>query len=347
MPELKLYTVADLRKWLVHNQPIKGLSAAAIAPTRAYAIIHNPYVKDTDHVVAAIFEGDEMVAYTSALPEETNGTRYWWFSGLWCNPACRGKGYGLALIGSLAEEYGVEYCLDRWGAPDVVEIFTFLGHKTTYTPRYVLGNKLNRQTWTGKVLYALYRAERWLRRLTVSHDRSVYSLSYVSHIDDGTYAFIAAHKGKDLFLHTQQMLDWELQYSVTLSCPLLERTATSCIFASSELRRSNMYAVQVNDDNKIVGFYMLKHNDDSLHVLFAYYEQDAKHKVFASIRDHVQRLGASQCITDNQDIAAYLKKQCGFRKAKKTKVSFSYSETLSIPADFTMQNGDGDNFMVV
>lgn len=347
MPEIKLFSVADIRNWLIHNQPVDGLSSVIISPTRAYAILHNPYVTDNDHVAAAIFDKGEMAAYTSAIPEEINGNRYWWFSGLWCNPAYRGRGYGLALIGSLAEEYGIENCLDRWGAPDVVEIFIFLGHKTTYMPRYVLGNKLNRQTLVGKLLYALYRAERWLRRLIVSHDKSAYSLSYVKHIDDETYAFITAHKGRDLFLHTQQMFDWELQYSVTLSCPLLEHTIMSCMFASSELLRSNMYAVQVKDDNKIVGFYILKHNDDSLHVLFAYYEQEAMHKVFSSIRNHVQRLGVSQCITDNQDLAAYLKKQCGFRKVKKSKVSFSYPETLSIPTDFTMQNGDGDNFMVV
>lgn len=347
MPEFKLFSVADICDWLVHNHPVEGLSSAIISPTRAYAILHNPYVTDNDHVAAAIFDKGEVAAYTSAIPEEINGNRYWWFSGLWCNPAYRGRGYGLALIGSLAEEYGIENCLDRWGAPDVVEIFMFLGHKTTYTPRYVLGNKLNRQTLTGKVLYALYQSERWLRRLIVSHDNSAYSLSYTTHVDDETYAFITANKGRDLFLHTQQMFNWELQYSVTLSCSLLEHTATSCMFAFSELRRSNMYAVQVKDDNKIVGFYMLKHNDDSLHVLFAYYEQETMPKVFASIRDHVQRLGASQCITDNLDLALYLKQQCGFRKVKKSEVSFSYPETLSVQADVTMQNGDGDNFMVV
>lgn len=347
MPDLKLYTINDLREWLINNNPPAGLNEHVIAPTRAYAILNNPFAKDDDAVVAAIYDNDELVAYTSAFPEEMDGIRYWWFSGLWCNPAYRGRGYGLALIGSLADEYGVEYCLDRWGAPDVIEIFTFLDHKTLYTPRYVLGHKLNRHTWRGKALSAIYRAERWMRSLTISRDKSEYSLSYATHIDNKTYAFIEAHRSKDIFLHSQQMLNWELQYPVTLSCPLLEHVTTSCIFASSELRHSGMYAVQVHDDNKLVGFYMLKHNDDSLHVLFAYYEQEAMHKVFASIRDHVEQLGVSQCITDNQNLAMYLEKHCGFRNQKGQQVSFSYSEMLPIPADFTMQNGDGDNFMVV
>jgi len=308
--------------------------------------MHNPYVKDTDPVVAAIYANGELAAYISAFPEEIAGNRYWWFSGLWCNPEYRGRGYGLAILGSLAEEYGVEHCLDRWGAQDVVEIFTFLGHKTHYIPRYVLGNKLNQQTLRGKLLHALYRIERWMRRLLTFHDKCTYSLSYLTYIDDETYAFIAAHKNKDIFLHSQQMLNWELQYPVSLSCPLLENVKTSCKFASSELQRSDMYAVQVYD-GQLVGFYMMKHNNDSLHVLYVYYELESKHKVFASIRDHVVRMCATQCVTDNQELAAYLKKQCGFRKIMRSQVSFSFSESLTIPATYTMQNGDGDNFMVV
>ena len=57
MPELKLYTVAQLREWLMYNHAPEGLSEQIIAPSRAWAIIHNPYVKDDDPVVAAIFEG--------------------------------------------------------------------------------------------------------------------------------------------------------------------------------------------------------------------------------------------------------------------------------------------------
>ena len=60
MPELKLYTVSHLREWLMNNHPADGLSEQVIAPTRAWAIIHNPYVRDDDAIVAAIFEDGEL-----------------------------------------------------------------------------------------------------------------------------------------------------------------------------------------------------------------------------------------------------------------------------------------------
>ena len=75
MPELRLYTVAQIREWLEHNQPAEGLSERVIAPTRAWAIVHNPYVKDEDAIVAAIFEDGELAAYTASFPDMLDGKR--------------------------------------------------------------------------------------------------------------------------------------------------------------------------------------------------------------------------------------------------------------------------------
>ena len=76
MPEVKIYTVNDLRVWLTNNHPAKGLSERVIAPTRAWAIIHNPYVKEKDAIVAAIFEDGELAAYTASFPDMLDGGCY-------------------------------------------------------------------------------------------------------------------------------------------------------------------------------------------------------------------------------------------------------------------------------
>ena len=63
------YSVADLKNWLLHNRPVKGLSAEVIAPTRAFAIMNNPFVTDETRVVCALFVNDKLVAFTAAFPE--------------------------------------------------------------------------------------------------------------------------------------------------------------------------------------------------------------------------------------------------------------------------------------
>lgn len=345
MPELKLYTVAKLKEWLMHNHAAEGLSEQIIALSRAWAIVHNPYVKEGDLVVAAIFEDGEAAAFTAAFPELIDNQRYWWFTSLWCNPKHQGKGYGLIVIGSLVEVYGEEYILDRWGAQETAEIFKHFGAQVTYKPRYIFGSKINRQTAKGKLVHFIRSAQRCLHRLIESPiKQEEYSLRYVSNIDDDTYAFIEQHRKQDLFLRTQPMLNWIVQYSFTQACPLIERTASTTAFAPAKAISNQMYAVQVWNQEKLVGFYIMKHTEEDMHVLYLYYDAEAANKVFTSIRDHVIRLKVEQLVTDSEALANYIRNNIYFPKKRVEQIHFAYSESLNVQPQVTLQYGDGDGF---
>lgn len=345
MPDLKLYTVAQLREWIEHNHAAEGLSETIIAPHRAYAIIHNPYVKDDDPVVAAIFVDGENVAYTTAFPEMIDGKRYWWFSTLWCDPKHRGNGYGLIVIGSLVEVYGAEYCLDRWGAQDTVEIFAYFGHKTTYTQRYALGSKIDKSTTKGKMVAFVRAAQKCLHRLIERPaKREDYKLRYVPSIDERTYDFIRAHKDSDFMLRTQETLNWVLRYPFSYSAPLAERIDKTLPIFKAETPHTELLAVQVFDKEELIGFYLMKQNADVFHVLYLYYDEAKKAKVFASIRDHVKRIKIEQCVTEHKPLADYLRKEIYFPKHSVYEISFSVPNGMELPQDGQVQYGDGDCF---
>lgn len=345
MPELKLYTVAQLREWIAHNKVAEGLSEQIIALNRAWAIINNPYVKDDDPVVAAIFVDGENVAYTTAFPEMVDGKRYWWFSTLWCNPEYRGNGYGLIVIGSLVEVYGAEFCLDRWGAQDTVEIFTHFGHRTTYTLRYALGSKIDQSTCKGKMVALVRNTQKCLHRMI---ERPVkkedYTLRYIPNMDDATYAFIEAHRGSDYILRTQDTLNWVLHYPFSYAAPLAERIDKTLPEFRAETPRTELFAVQVWDKDALIGFYIMKQNANSLHILYLYYDEARKTKVFASIRDHVKQMRIEQCVTEKKELADYLRKEIYFQKHSVQEVSFSVPASMILPQDGTVQYGDGDCF---
>lgn len=345
MPDLKLYTVADLREWIEHNNVAEGLSERIIAPHRAYAIIHNPYVKEEDPVVAAIFVDGENVAYTTAFPEMINGKRYWWFSTLWCNPKHRGNGYGLIVIGSLVEVYGAEYCLDRWGAQDTVEIFAYFGHKATYTHRYALGCKIDKRTAKGKLVAFVRAAQKCLHRLIEQPTkREEYTLRYIPYIDECTYAFIREHRGDNFMLRTQETLNWMLHYPFSYSAPLAERIDKTLPVFKAETLHTELFAVQVWDKDELIGFYIMKQNADVLHILYLYYDEAQKTKVFASICDHVKRMRIEQCVTEHMSLADYLRKEIYFSKHSVQQISFSVPEGMKLPKDGQVQYGDGDCF---
>lgn len=345
MTDIKLYTVEQLRNWLEHNHAAEGLTERIIAPSRAWAIIHNPYVKEGDPVLAAISVDGEMAAFTAAFPEMIGDQRYWWFTSLWCDPKHQGKGFGLIVIGSLAEIYGEEYILDRWGAQETVEIFSCLGTQTIYTPRYIFGSKINHQTAKGELVHFIRSTQKCLHKLVeapVKHEN--YTLRYITNVDEETYAFIKAHRNNDLFLRTQPMLNWILHYSFTQACPLIERTMPTSPFAPAKAMSNQMYAVQVWDKERVIGFYMLKHTEGDLHVLYLYYDAEAANIVFASIRDHAKQMYVEQLATDNEALAKYIRKNLYFPKKRVEQIHFAYPTSMNVQASIALQYGDGDGF---
>lgn len=354
MPELKLYTVKEIKDWLIHNQPVDGLSEYVIAPQRAWAIANNPYVHDDEPVAAAIFENGEFAAYVCAFPEVIECRRYWWFSALYCAPKYRGKGYGLIVVGSLAEEYGLENCMDRWAAKETIEIFTHFGHKTIYSTRYILSDKkINTATLKGKMAACAQSLSKWCHQVECHNHSSIhnmqYTLKYLPYIDDETYAFMKAHRGDDVFLHSQQMLNWEITYPFSISSPLLYRVEKEIEFTPNILRMQ-YHVVQVCDKNTLVGVYVIQEGVRALTVTYLYYEELAKDLVFSSIVEHMFAINVSTFRTENGELADFVQFYKYFPKVTKEKISFSYpqqiidTEQSMININGTSQLGDGDSF---
>ena len=243
------------------------------------------------------------------------------------------------------EVYGAEFCLDRWGAEDTVEIFAYFGHKATYTHRYALGSKIDKSTSKGKIVAFVRATQKCLHRLIERPaKREDYTLCYVPYINDCAYAFIRAHMDNDYLLRTQETLNWVLHYPFSYSAPLAERIDKTLPIFKVETSHTELFAVQVWDRDELIGFYLMKQNADVLHILYLYYEEAQKIKVFASIRDHVKRMKIEQCVTENKELADYLCKEIYFPKHSVHEISFSVPAGMELPKEGTVQYGDGDCF---
>lgn len=338
-PELKIYTIADLHSWLIDNTPPAGLSEHVIAPVRAYAILNNPYVKDEDAVVAAIYEGDELAAFTASFPDMYEGKRIWWATTLWCNPKYQGQGYGMIVVGSLMEAHEPEQTFDRWGAQETVEIFKCLGYSITYNPRYIFGDKkINRTTTKGKLAYCIQGLQKFVHHTPHTIHHASYTLKYSTFVDGEAYAFIQEHRGSDLFLREQKMQNWILRYPFVVGCDLIDRVDKDTQF-SSFVVKTDYKVVKVFVDEVIVGVYFW-HNGA---VAYLYYAQEHRDVVFASIADHVCKTKGG-LITEDSTLASYMMDHVYFPSCKEEKVSFSIPENMMLPDTFSMQLGDGDSF---
>ena len=339
MPELKIYTVANIREWLENNKPAEGLSERVIAPTRAWAIIHNPYIKDEDAIVAAIFEDGQLAAYTASFPDMLDGQRVWWASTLYCYPQFAGRGYGMIVVGSLMEAHEPDLTYDRWAAKETVEIFNHFGYQTTYTTRYHLSDKtIDTSSLKGKLAYCAQELKKclhpWLKA-----SKANYTMQYISSIDGEAYEFMKSHKGNDFWLREQDMLNWIVQY------PFVKGgvNETACVFGT-DAKVYEYKIAKVYVEKQLQGVYVLQQYDDALSIAYLYYTEEKRYQSFLSILSHIITVRPTSFITENRDLLNYVKDRLYFPKMENENVSLSLPKSQQIPSDFTLQLGDGDSF---
>ena len=340
MPELKIYTVKDLRDWLTNNHPAEGLSERVIAPTRAWSIIHNPYATDEDAIVAAIFEDGDLAAYTASFPDMLDGKRVWWASTLYCYPKFTGKGYGLIVVGSLMEAHEPDLTYDRWGAQETVEIFNHFGYHTTYTNWYrLLDKKIDKDSINGKIAYCSQELNKCLHPWPKA-SKANYRVQYTDSIDDESYAFIKSHHKNDLWLRELDMMNWIVKYPFYDSGKWKKECGRKCFFGDeAKVYEYKIAKVYVNE--QLQGVYISRQHDDEMSVVYLYYSDDNREVVFESVIDQIITQRPKSFVTESQPLFERVHDRLYFPKSEQELVSLSLPYTIS---NNTLQLGDGDSF---
>lgn len=348
------YSVADLKNWLLHNRPVNGLSTEVIAPARAFAIMNNPFVTDETRVVCALFVNDKLVAYTAAFPEvlqKPENRLAWWFSTLWCDEKYAGRGFGLAVVGTLCELIGEGNYFDVEGAKETVEIFRLLGLKSTYIPRYeFFRRKIHTNTIRGKLAWCREALSQKIcdrRRKVLMHQTdgdSNYVVKYSRFVDDEAYAFIVAHSDKDVLLRKQEMFDWILQYPFVQVSPLHDHTPFDNRF-SSIVKDYLLVCCKIVKDGQLIGVFILSVSGGGMSVRYLYYEQESAKVVFQAIVDHLLSLRIKGFETNDAKLADYVIPLKIFTKNYILQKSFSYPQDFVFSSDNGLQAGEGDMFV--
>ena len=355
---LELFTVADLRDWLLNNHPVRGLSEQLMSATRAYSILKNPYVQNETYIISALFVGDNLGAYTAVFPDvigiasadsdDRIRRSIYWNTTLYVNPKYEGKGYAYIVIANICECYGADY-FDHAAAPASVENFKFMRMGVDYVPQFIFSPKsIHRNTLKGKLAYlGQLRAEHERKdRCKVSLERirkENFALEYVTFVDAQTYTFIEAHAQKDLFLRSQEMFNWMLRYPFSVAKPMKSRV---CSLYKFELNAADyrLLGVRVVKDSSVVGFYMFTQMGDSMAMKYLYYEDECKQIVFDSIVEHLLVENVKTFSTYDEQLSNYVDKARLFARKSVYSMSFTHPADFMYNKQLRIQAGDGDMF---
>lgn len=343
---LELFTVQQVRDWLKTGVAERGLSEEVISRTRAWSIIHNPYATDDLNIVSAIFVNDEVAAYTHLFPDESRGERMYWNTTLYCNPKYEGRGYGAIVIGQFCELYGERY-FDLDAAAASVANLKFCGLNVDFVPQYVLsgktikgdGYKAKLARLKEKIDYARTNRKSDLEREIKKAD---FRIKYVPFVSDAVYTFIKKHSENDVFLRSQAMFNWILNYPLMQDSPIANRVERDSVFSSTK-QGAHIYGVEVYYDDDLVGFYVLNRSANGIEVSYIYCEQRFEQKVFLSIAEHVLYFNAPQVQMSNERLLKFMQEYKLYSKTNLYMKSFAYPQGFVYDAAKEMQAGDGDN----
>lgn len=352
---LELFTVKEVREWLFSGFAERGLSSELIAPQRAYAIINNPYVTDDLNIISALFVNDEIGAYTYIFPdkvifypntdkEETK--LIYWNTTLYCNPKYEGRGYAYIVIGQFCELYGENY-FDLDAAPASIENLKFAGLSVNFVEQYVLSNKaIKGNNIKSRIARLKERISLFLKskksNLQQLISRYAYQLEYVNFIDDQLYEFIKSNSKGDLFLRSQDCLNWILNYNFMQTCPIINKCVKDCYFSSNKLY-FNFYAVKIIKGIQLIGFYIITNSNEGIYINYIYYNSEYISDVFLSVAEHVLYFKSSRFFTSDKKLFDYIKSYNLYSKLNVFNKSFSTPPSFRYEKEFYIHAGDGDN----
>ena len=353
MEHHRLFTIADLKDWIIYGKRKEGLCEEVITTTRAYSFINNPYVSDDMPVISALYVDNELAAYTAAFPEvlvKPKCTTHW-FNSLYVAPKYEGKGYGLFVIGSLMECYGNDPVFDLDAVPTSIEILSYLGllsstfRQFNFRKKCIYSNSLR-----GKLALAYDKYYRFVyHRKTIDAlksriQKASYSIKYDVFIDEESYCFIKKHAQNDAFLRTKESLNWMLRFPFVHEAPILSRVKAEQLFSSAK-EWQRYYVVKVYEGNVMVGIYVLSNSKTRLFLLQLYYDVIWQDDIMLSIAEHIIKIDNAQFATTNPKVADFVKNNKLYTINTKKEISICYPKEYETVIDQAIQGGDGDMFL--
>ncbi len=169
-------------------------------------------------------------------------------------------------------------------------------------------------------------------------------IEYLNRIDFETRSFIDKYSSNHISPKSDAFFEWLKAYNWVQESPLLEFTEMEKYEFSIYDKSFAIYLIKILKDNKVVGFLVLQKRDETLKVLFVYYDKDQTDVVSGIIKLHCINLKSREVICYDKGICENLKESNSFiytrRKLKQSIISKAFhKENFD---DVFMNYGDGD-----
>lgn len=346
----KNFTAKEVRAWLYEGAD-NGLSEKIITKTRANSIIHNPFVDDDMVIVVVALCGEKVVGYTAMFPEHLKRPDVWISNAttLYADPQYSSEFIGYYVSKVLHDNANGRYVIGSDIASATVLIDKLLGLKPyVFNRRRFVINRKFRATSLRLLCSKIVEPFRKLRQSYFINKIQSYindslSVKFVDFIDDESYRFILSHSANDIFVRSQEMLNWLIRYPFRVERVKCVGCDSTNLF-SDICDNFKMYIAQIRDNNMIQGIYMFAVRDNDIHVLLLYYSDEFKNDIYSFLLKTIISLNPSQLFSVYDDFNNFVENSNVSLKFYNHQFVFTLPPKFEIDTNRSMQGADGDMF---
>lgn len=358
--KIKAYSKAQLLSF-VESDAFRQMDHLPISIHRAISHSNNPRIKKEDPLLFIAYQNDKMVGYLGALPDyvsiKDRASRIAFMSCIWVDPDFRGHGVGSILVKELAKTYplclGIEYVERTKPIYDRTAIFE-------NAPLVKEGIRIYFRSMLNEVLVNKWPVLAKLRLLFKTLDSVLNFCTNLLHFgrlkppdnieisssfSSEAIEFIDQRNQHEIFRRANEEFNWITSYPWILNTS--EKNAKlhkKYHFTSHADQFSNTILVGRNKNQRIEFVLFLTQLDGKAKLPYAYFT--SIEKVIPCLLYWLQNEKVESFTCFHPEISKQLfqsKFKAVLRKKILKKTLISKRLKTLLPADFYIQDGDGDS----
>ena len=339
----------------------------SITKHRLLAHLHNPNLENDDIVLILGYLNNELVGYmgvfidTIIIKNETQ--KIGWLSTWWVHPKTKGSGIGRQILNAMYLENKGKIGISQF-TPSAKRVYDKSGYfvdlKQNIGVKAVLKTnfatlipELKPQLSVLKPIFeladfginSLVSIRQYFNKKALNSNLKSLKIEYLNAIDNETSQFINSHNNNHLTKKSDAFFNWLKQFQWVQEAPLLAFTEKNNYEFSMVDNSFNIYLVKIKLENKIIGFLVLQKRNQTMKVLFAYFDSNKhSHYIADVIKLQAITQNIHEIITYDASICNNFKKSTVFlynrKKVKNSIISQAFNQN-----DFEkiiMNYGDGD-----
>lgn len=351
-------------KAFIESDEFEKMPNIPISRHRAYSQIKNPRAKEEDILLFIAYQGDEMLGYLGALPDDiliNNINEHCaWMSCIWIDPNKRGQNIAYQLTIEALKSWDNRLLATRFTDSarrlyDKTGQFNYL--KVSRGIRLYIRSDLATILPPKKHFYRKLKPMLQLidfminsiidLRLLKKTRLENLKISYHENIDTELIEFITQNNSKELFQRGLSDLNWILENPWVLSTNGIDEFSSKYYFSSTAKLFEFHPTTIKNDRGELLAFFVFVRRENQMKIPYFYSKSGNDQQTLKVIYHHIKKWKISTLTVYNPELKDLLMKSKGPAILKREHVNryliSNFIDVDKFGKDFLIQDGDGDS----